>query len=403
MKILVVTPHFAPESFKCNDMAAELARRGHDVTVMTAIPDYPEGRFHDGYGVFKRRRETTPDGVKIRRSLIIPRGGGGALRLALNYISYTFFASVKAFYYALFQSFDCVVVHETSPVMVGVPGVIVKKLCGCPMHFWVLDLWPESLEAAGGIHNKNILGVFRGLTRWIYRNSDSILISSRGFEKSINTMGGFGAKIDFFPNWIDKAMTAVSHDVKTPKLPDGFNVMFAGNIGDAHDMPHLMEAMEQLRDKPINLILVGDGRRKEWVERYVAEHKLYNVRLLGRFPLEAMPSLMAKADVMLLSLKDVSIFSLTVPAKLQAYMAAGKPVVAMINGEGAQLIAEADCGWSVAAEQPDELAKLLARLSVTDAAELARKGANGKRYALDHYDFDRCVDHLERVIGVRNQ
>lgn len=396
MKILLVTSHFHPENFKANDMAFELARRGHDVTVLTPIPDYPQGRYYSGYGIFRKRVETV-NGVRILRSFVTPRRDGSAKWLALNYLTYTAFSALQALWVGLTRRFDAVLVHETSPVMVGIPAVIVKKMQRLPMHFWVLDLWPESLEAAGGIRNPRILGIFRRLTAWIYRNSTRILISSKGFRESINAMGNFDSRIIFFPNWVDTAMTARA-ETQVPELPAGFNVMFAGNIGDAQDMPHVLDAAERLRGSRVNFILVGDGRKRQWTAGQIRERGLDNVYLLGRYPLEAMPALFAKADVLFMSLKDNPIFALTVPAKLQAYMSAGKPIVAMINGEGADTIADADCGWAVPAESPVELASLLGRISALPAAELAAKGANGLAYSTAHYNLTTCIDRLESLL-----
>lgn len=396
MKILLVTSHFHPENFKANDMAFELQRRGHEVTVLTPIPDYPLGRYYDGYGLFKRRTEVVR-GVKIIRTFVTPRRDGSAKWLGLNYLTYTTFATLRALWHGLWHKYDTVLVHETSPVMVGIPAVIVKKMQRIPMHFWVLDLWPESLEAAGGIHNRRILGIFRSLTAWIYRNSDRILISSKGFRKSINAMGDFDRRIEFFPNWVDDALTGGA-EPELPDFPLGFNVVFAGNIGDAQDMPHILDAAEKLRGSEINFILVGDGRRREQTLHEVQRRGLDNVLLPGRYPLEAMPALFAKADALFLALKNNPIFALTVPAKLQAYMSAGKPIVAMINGEGADTIADADCGWSVPAEDSDALAALLRRVAATPAPQLAEKGENARRYAAQHYALDKCMDHLCHII-----
>lgn len=397
MKILIVTPHFYPENFKCNDMAFELQNRGHEVTVMTAIPDYPIGKFFKGYGIFRKRREKVK-GVDVRRSMIIPRGNGSSIRLALNYISYTFFATIKSLWVGLTNKYDIIIGHETSPVMVGIPGVIIKKLQKIPMVFWVLDLWPESLSAAGGINNRNTLRVFEILTKWIYKNSDVLLIGSKGYRKSINEKGDFEKKIQYFPNWVEGSL-ASPHAHQVPKLPEGFNVMIAGNMGDAQDIPHILNAARILKGNRVNFIFIGDGRKKEFVEQYVKDNGLEGqVYCFGRFPLEAMPSLFVQADVLFMALKDVPIFSLTVPSRLQAYMSAGKPIVAMINGEGSELIKEADCGWSVPAEDSEELAKLLLELSKKDKHFLYQKGENGKRYSRKHFDFKKCIDNLESIL-----
>lgn len=393
-KILICTNHFYPETFRCNDVAFELASRGYDVTVLTAIPDYPQGKYYDGYGIFRKRCETI-NGVKVIRGFIIPRGKGGGLRLMFNYISFFISSILISIYLGLLRKYDKVLIHETSPVMIGVPAVIVKKLQKCPLYFWVLDLWPESLQAAGGINNKRVLKTFEKLTTWIYKNSDKILISSKGFEQSIVEKGSFKDKIIYYPNWADKALE-VKGDYILPDMPVGFKVMFAGNIGEAQDFDHIMEAAKFLKDeKDIHFIFVGDGRKRNWVENYIDENKLQNtVHWVGRHPVEAMPAFFAQADVMLMALKDVSIFSLTAPAKLQAYMSAGKPILAMMNGEAPRIIEEAQCGKSVVAGDSEGLAEALSEMAEMDRQQLAEMGKNGRAYQQKYFDLEKSIDLL---------
>lgn len=402
MNILIQTPHFHPENFKCNEMAFELQKKGYNVTVMTAIPDYPKGTFYKGYGFFKKRRETI-EGVRVHRSLIIPRGKGSPFRLALNYISYVIFASLKALYFGLTKKFDAIIVHETSPVLVGVPAVIIKKMQKIPLYFWVLDLWPESLSAAGGIKNRHILSFFDALTKWLYKNSTTILIGSKGFRQSINSKGDFNDKIIYFPNWVEDSLNEVKK-IEVPLFRTGFNILIAGNMGEAQDLPHILKAFAMLKDYPIYLNLVGEGRKKEYVKKFITENQLDDkVFLYGRYPLEAMPSFFAQSDVLLMALKDNPIFSLTVPSRLQAYMSSGKPIIAMINGEGARLINEADCGWSVSAEKSEELANLLISISELNKDILSCKGRNGKKYSETYFKFSKCIDDLVEIMKIREK
>lgn len=397
MRILIVTPHFYPENFKCNDMAFELKRRGHDITVMTAIPDYPKGKFFEGYGIFKKRRETI-NGVKVNRSLIIPRGSGSGFRLALNYISYLFFASLSAVRIGLSNKYDAIIVHETSPIFVGVPAIIVKKIRKIPLHFWVLDLWPESLSAAGGINNRVVLSVFERLTKWIYKNCDNILIGSKGYKTSIIKKCKDPKPINYFPNWVENVLKS-NTNITVPDLPDGFNIMIGGNMGDAQDLPHVMDAALKLKGEKINFIFVGDGRKQSFVENFAKENGLESIKCLGRFPLEAMPALFEKADILFLSLKNVPIFAITVPSRMQAYMSSGKPVVAMINGEARELIKDADCGWSVPAEDSQSLAALLLELSKEKNDVLKEKGTNGKCYSDRYFNFTNSMNLLEDFLS----
>lgn len=398
MNILLISQHFYPEQFKCNDVAAELVKRGHKVKVLTGIPNYPKGKFFPGYGLFKRRRDDFK-GASVSRSWLIPRGNASAIRLALNYFSFAFSASIRALWLAATHHYDAIVVHETSPVTVGIPAVLAKKLRGIPMYFWVLDLWPESLTAAGGVKNKYVISFFSSLTCWIYRNSRRILMSSRGFADSIKAMGNFGERLVYFPNWADKALLSTT-EYELPAMPTGFVAMFAGNIGEAQDFDHLMQAALLLKEeKDIHFVLVGDGRKRPWVEQFVEENGLQDtVHLLGRHPIESMPTFFARADVMLVTLKDELIFNLTAPAKLQAYMSAGKPIFAMLNGEGARVIEEAQCGKSVPASDAAGLAQLIREAAKGDEAQLKRWGESGKAYCAEHFDLDKSMDKLCKML-----
>ena len=231
MRLLIVSQYFYPENFRVNDLAAWLAERGHEVTVLTGIPNYPSGRFFSGYGLFQRRTETWK-GVSVVRILQLPRGGGGALRLALNYLSFAFMASLLGPLH-LRESYDVIFVHEPSPITVGIPAIAMRKRTQAPILFWVLDLWPESVTAAVGVRAPWVLGLLARLTRWIYGHCERVLVASRAFIPRVGAMGVAEERIAYFPNWAEEVFqpsTAVEPPVP---LSPGFRVMFAGNIGVA--------------------------------------------------------------------------------------------------------------------------------------------------------------------------
>lgn len=397
-RILLVTQYFQPENFKCNDIAFELQRRGHDVTVLTAIPNYPKGKYFDGYGVFKRRTEVV-DGVKIIRGFVVPRGKGGKILLSLNYLSYLFSSCIIALYLALRYRYDAVFVHEVSPVTIGVAATLVKRMQRIPMYFWVLDLWPESLTAAIGLRNRYILGFFSKMVQWFYRNSDKILISSKGFASSICEKGDFADKIVYFPNWVDGALT-IKSDVPTPEVPAGFVAMFTGNIGESQDFGTVLDAAERLKSrKDIHFVIVGDGRAKEWLEKQIVERSLsQTVHCVGSYPLAAMPATFAKADVLFAALKDEAIFAITVPAKIQAYMSSGKPIVTMINGEAKLLIEEVGCGIAVEAGDGEAFAEAVAKIADMTQAEREKIGEKGRLFAARNFDFATQMTLLEEIM-----
>lgn len=396
-KILIITPHFYPNNFKCNDVAFELVRQGYDVTVLTDIPNYPKGRFFDGYGYFRKRREVI-NGVKVIRTGVIPRGNGGAVMLALNYLSFLFTAFFRALWMGIFNRYDTIIVHQLSPVTVGVPAVVIKMIQKrTKLLFWVLDLWPESLQVAGGINNKYVLAIFEWIAKLCYKKSDKILVSSNGFKESICQKGDFESKIVYFPNWAEDSLSDAK-DYRMPELPDGFIVMFAGNIGEAQDFEHTLEAAQILKDRgrnDIHLVLVGDGRKREWVEKYVCDNQLQDiVHWVGRHPLEAMGKFFSQADVLYFALKDSLIFNLTCPAKVQAYMSAGKPVLAMINGEGASIVDEAECGLAVPAGDSEALADAICKMAAMDKDDLDAMGARGRAYCQKNFSFRDNMDKL---------
>ena len=403
MKILIITQYYFPENFKSNDLSFELQKRGYDVTVLTGLPNYPEGKMYEGYGIFKNRNQII-NGVKIIRSLLLLRGNGGGIRLFLNYFSFAFFASLKAFFLNFNNKYDAVIVHEPSPITQFYPALLLKKLQNVPIYFWVMDLWPESLETAGGVNNKFVLNFFKKMVIKFYKNSEKILITSKGFRKSILEKGNFTDKLVYFPNWAEDTISKGEQNYEIPILPGGFKVMFAGNVGEAQDLEAIMRAAKELKDYPeIKFIIVGDGRKMPFVKEFVLENNLQNsVITVGRFPVEAMASFFAKADVMLVSLKDNEIFNLTVPAKIQAYMSASKPILAMLNGEGAEIIEEAQCGISVAAGDAENLSKTILKMSNLPEIELDKMCKNSRNYFIKNYQLSSCIDNLEIILKKDN-
>lgn len=414
MRILFVCQYFYPEVFRGNDIAFHWAEQGHYVHVVSGIPNYPDGKFHEGYGLFKKRHETLvhPSNgsesemfkgrVQVTRLPIIPRGNS-KIMLMLNYFSYLIVAWVYMLFHAFFHKYDRVFVQQLSPVMMSAPGVLYKSIRKVPLYTWVLDLWPESLMAAGGINNKYVLAFFRHYVKREYKHSDKILISSRSFERSILEYGDYKDKIVYFPQWSDGNDGAVVVPENAPAIPKDFKLMFAGAVGEAHGFECTMQAALLTKDhKGIKWIIVGDGRKLDWVKLFVKDNGLEEtVFTLGRFPSETMPWFFAQADVMLVTLSDDPLFALYAPAKISSYMAAGKPIVAVLNGEGAEVIKDADCGWSLPAGDAEGFAKLAIELSQKEAAELAVKGANAAKYYNEHFVKEKCLRKLDELMNLK--
>ena len=401
MKILFICQYFYPEVFRGNDIAFHWAEQGHEVHVVSGIPNYPDGKFHEGYGLFKKRHETV-NGVKVTRLPIFPRGNN-KIMLMLNYFSYLFVAWVWMLLHAVFNKYDRVFVQQLSPVMMSAPGVLYKRLRKVPLYTWVLDLWPESLTAAGGINNKYVLGFFRHYVKSQYKYSDKILMSSRSFEKSILEYGDYTDKLVYYPQWSDGNNGEAVLPDNVPVIPDGFKLMFAGAVGEAHGFECTMQAALLTKEhKDIKWVVVGDGRRLDWVRGFVKEHGLEDtVYTFGRFPAETMPWFFKQANVMLVTLNDNPLFKLYAPAKISSYMAAAKPIVAVLNGEGAEVIREANCGWSLSAGDAEGFAKLAIELSQMDKAVLEEKGQNALRYYNAHFIKEDCMARLDKLMELK--
>ncbi len=400
MNILFVCQYFYPEVFRGNDIAFHWAEQGHEVHVVSGIPNYPDGKFHKGYGLFKKCHEIV-NGVKVTRLPIFPRGNN-KIMLMLNYFSYLVVAWVWMLFHAMFHKYDRVFVQQLSPVMMSAPGVLYKKLRGVPLFTWVLDLWPESLTAAGGINNKYVLGFFKHFVKSEYKYSDKILISSRSFDKSILEYGPYEDKIVYYPQWSDGVDGVEKAPENAPSIPDGFRLMFAGAVGEAHGFECTMQAALLTKEhKDIKWIIVGDGRRLEWVRGFVKEYGLEEtVFTLGRYPSETMPWFFAQANVMLVTLSDDPLFWLYAPAKISSYMAAGKPIVAVLNGEGAEVIRDADCGWTLPAGDAEGFARLAVELSQMDRSALEAKGRNAAAYYEQHFVRDKCLRKLDELMDI---
>lgn len=301
MRTLIVTQYFWPESFRINDAALGLKYRGHEVTVLTGMPNYPYGRFFKGYGYLGPSQQSY-EGIQVRRVPLLPRGNSKGIRLALNYLSFAAAASLLGPFRCR-GSYDLILVYEPSPVTVGLPAIVLKKLKSAPIMFWVQDLWPESLSAVGAVRSERVLGWVARMVRYIYERCDKVLVQSVGFILRVEARGAKAADILYFPNWAEEFYRPVHPEgsmIERSKLPVGFLVMFAGNIAVAQSFDTILVAATKLKDyAEIHWVVLGDGRMRRWVEKRVKHLGLEDkVHLLGRQPAETMPHYFAFADIL---------------------------------------------------------------------------------------------------------
>lgn len=401
MRLLIVSQYFWPENFRINDLASELVNRGHDVTVLTGLPNYPSGQIFKEFvaapNTFDRYK-----GVQIVRVPLLARGND-AVRLLLNYLSFFVAACVLGPWKLRGQDFDVVLTYQVSPVTVGFAGALLAWIKRAPMAMWVLDLWPDTLKAIGVVKSKKLLGYVGKLVSFIYRRCDLILAQSQSFIPKIKDLSGYVIPVVYFPSWAEDVFKVglIEPAIEVPVKVGAFNVMFAGNVGEAQDFACILSAASMLKGHAnIRWLIVGNGRMSGWVESQIKLRELHDsVLLLGRYPVERMPEFFEHADAMLVTLADQEIFSMTIPGKIQSYLAMGKPIIAALNGEGAEVIRNAGAGITCPAGSSERLAEAVLKLSQLTAGELQAMGENGLEFSKREFDRQLIVGMAEKHLS----
>lgn len=401
MKILVVSQYFWPEEFRINDICKGLIEEGHEVDVLTAIPNYPGGEYFEGFSFFKRGKKDY-EGINIRRCFCVPRGKNNKLKLIFNYISFAL-SSIFHIPFILKNKYDKVLVYQLSPITMAIPAIIIKKIKKIPMDMYILDLWPESLLSTVNIGSKKIKDIMFKFCKKIYKQADGIYITSKGFKKKLVSYGIEEEKITYLPQWAEDIYkdAVIEEDTELENLcKDKFNILFAGNVGKAQSIDTIINAANICKEnKSIQWIIVGDGSEKNICEQKVRDLNLKeNVIFLGRKPLQDMPKYYNVADALLVTLGNDELFKITVPAKVQSYMASGKPLLGAISGEGKGIIEESNCGLACEAEDYNKLAQLAQKMYEMNIEERKMLGENGIKYFKENFDREILLKKINTLL-----
>lgn len=401
MRILVVSQYYYPENFRINDICAELVQRGHDVHVLTGLPNYPGGDFFDGYsrsGPFEQEHE----GVKIHRVKILPRKQN-KIMLALNYASFVVTGRRAARRLAM-RGFDAIFVYEVSPITMVIPAIRVKQIAGAPLVTYITDLWPENVQAAGGVNSGLMLRLVGRMVDWIYRKCDAVLTSSESFVDAIEARGHPRSKLAFWPQYAEDFYRPVEPDPQLrEQIPEGFCLMFTGNLGFAQGLDTLVSAAAELSDMPdLRVVFVGGGRAeqalREQTKRLGVEDK---VVFLPARPATEIPGLLAYADAAVLMLNDDPVFRMTLPAKLQSYFACGVPVLGSISGEGTRVIRDSQAGLECPPSDPKAFADIVRQFRALPETERLEMGRRARAYCETHYSRSDLIDGLEQTLAAQ--
>ena len=380
--------------------------QGHEVVVLTGKPNYPSGKYFEGYGFFSKI-VTDHDGITVLRLPILPRGKKfRSLGLAINYISFIVSASILSPFLLRKRDFDIIFVYGTSPILKTIPAILISKIKKVPIILWVQDLWPESIASSGFYVPKIILNFIDSIVRFIYKNSDLILCQSKGFEAEISKKMP-NQNIGFLPNTINNLF---EHTEKSTLIPDKlqpikntFKILFTGNIGEAQSLETALMALSIANNKTsikFSLILVGSGSSSDSLKKLAKKLNLNNVYFFGQHPLKEMPDFIQNSDLLLITLKKSRIFEITIPNKLQSYLLSGKPIVGSLNGEGAEIIHSSKSGIAVASEDSEALADAFIDLANLSSEELSLMGQNGIKFFKSNYSDRMFVESLDKYIEI---
>lgn len=395
MNILIVSQFFKPETFIINDLVIEMEKLGHTVTVLTGKPNYPDGDIYPGYKISGVHREIHGSRIEVIRVPLLPRRKAGAVNLILNYLSFAFMATLLGPWLLRGKKIDAILVFAVSPITQAIPAIVIKFFKRAFLAVWVQDLWPQSLVVTGYVNNKYMLWLLEMVVNVIYRLTDLVLVSSQSFFEPVRKIYA-KAKLQYYPNSFRRP-SAADYQLVLPEdlnrlLTQNFCVVFAGNIGKAQGVDTVLEAAKLLTENPkIKIVFVGSGSRLDWILDQKKQFGLDNVECVGRFDIKYMPAIYSKAKLMLLTLKADEIMKYTLPWKTQSYMAAGRPIVAAIDGEAMRVVEEACCGFTGPAENARVLAENIKKAYAMPSQDLEQMGRNGLAY------FEKNFEMLSQV------
>ena len=401
MRVLFLSQYFYPEQFSNNGLAAELVKRGHNVTAITCVPNYPEGKFFPGYTNHQKRFETWK-GVDIRRAWTVARGRT-KLQLIANYLVYPFAAFWQIVKIGQPRG-DVSFVSMPSPLSQALAGVFAKKLWGLPTVYWVQDIWPETVQYLLGLQEGPILKLLDRICGWLYRQADLILVQSAAMPEMILRHGVDPSRIKVLPNTAPSFFRPLSaesaHAVAREIDTDRFVVLFAGNIGESQGLSVLVEAASQLdKDDDTLFVLVGDGRaRADLEDEIVARGLSDRFHFCGRHPETLMPDFFAQADALFASLQEAPNFALTVPYKIQTYMACGKPIIGALTGEGARILQESGAGVASPPGDANGIIESIRALRALKSTERIQMGNRASQYFEANFSNRVVFDTLEQAL-----
>lgn len=406
MRVLILSQYYKPEPIpKPVELASELAAHGHDVYVLTGLPNYPSGTLYPGFHLGLVQRQDV-DGIPVVRTFEFPYHGHRVLGRLLNYGSFMLSAPLGS----LFLPRCDVAYVWHPPLSVGVAAWMVRLLRGVPFVYDVQDIWPESAVASGLLRNGWLVSGMSRLERFVYRQASHVLVLTDDARSNLIAKGVPPDKVSMVPQWAEEDLFIGGDPQAATGIREEFGwgerfvVLFAGNLGLVQGLETVVRAAAELRSDPlVRIVLVGDGSDKARLEQIAAKMQVGpNLQFVDRQPFERMPAFMAAADALLVHLKNSALNEFVIPSKTFAYMAAARPILMAMSGAGAKLVEQAGAGVIVAPEQPQQLAAAIRSLASQPIAAREAMGKRGRAYLLEHHSKSKVMksyfEVLERAV-----
>lgn len=405
MRIGILSHWYDPEGGAAagpGTIARVLRRQGHDIDVVTGYPIYPSGRVADGYRIRPYQREVR-EGVTVHRAPIYPSHDTRAAHRMANYLSYAASGSILAA--AVLRQCDVLYVYST-PATAAIPALGLAAVRHLPMVAHIQDLWPQTVTASGFVADAPASRMERVLHRYcdlVYRQATTIAVTSPGMVDLIAERGISRNRLRFVPNWAEES--SFSPTTKDPALADElglhapFTVMYAGNLGEMQQLDTVLDAASQLLHEPgLEIALVGGGVMANHLAARIEREGLHNVRLIEPQPFGRMSSVLALGDVQLITLKDVPLYRSTLPSKLQATLASGRPIIGTLAGDAAEVVENSGAGVNTPPGDADALAEAIRAMRARGQVGLAEMGRAGRAHYEAYYSERVVGDHLEALL-----
>ena len=391
-RILIVTEYFYPEEFKINEIALAWKDKGYEVDILTQNPTYPFGKIFDGY---KNRwyYKDNYNGMTVYRVKAVTGYKESLFKKLLKYFTFMFLGSIVALFIG--RKYDYVFGFDIAALTGMVPAIILKKVYKKPVTLWIQDVWPESVYAYGFKKTRFLSFMLDGFVRFVYRNTSSFAVSGKGFISKIKAYIHDNQEIEYLPNWADEFNKDL--DLFKFSKEKKIHFTFAGNVGKVQNLDNIINAFGKLGDKYksfTQLNIIGDGSHLESLKNLVDENNFDNIIFWGRKPRDEMYKYFKASDFLIVSLVDEPIFSLTVPAKLQTYIAANKPILAVINGDASDIVRDNNLGYCAQPDNILEISEAFIKCIQTDEKEREKFTKNCKSLTDTTFNKERIINSL---------